>query len=184
MIVICPKWRLNQSESSLLWTQLSCSPDLQESCYVRIIYVWGRICSRNSCFSVSIVVLRFSQLRRDKACPFPREAHCSDSTQLQAAEASNKADNAKLTMEVAEMQKTSLDLQRRHVQFQHELRRKDKEFERLQARNYLHAWGSSPCLPATSLQGICDQKSRKRGLQVAALSSRTEYGVLEVSWEK
>lgn len=47
----------------------------------------------------------------------------------------SKAESSKLGSDLSELQKSNLDLQRRHVQFQHELRRKDKEFERLQVDN-------------------------------------------------
>ena len=53
--------------------------------------------------------------------------------QLQTALTDQKSEGSKLSMELADLQKSNLDLQRRHVQFQHELRRRDKEFERLQA---------------------------------------------------
>ena len=47
-----------------------------------------------------------------------------------------------MALELADLQKSNLDLQRRHVQFQHELRRRDKEFERLQ----VGPSSSLPCL--------------------------------------
>ena len=55
------------------------------------------------------------------------------SLQLLSALTDQKSEGSKLSMELTDLQKSNLDLQRRHVQFQHELRRRDKEFERLQA---------------------------------------------------
>lgn len=52
--------------------------------------------------------------------------------QLRTVETTSRAEVSKLSSEVSELQKANVDLQRRHVQFQHELRRKDREFERLQ----------------------------------------------------
>jgi hypothetical protein len=52
--------------------------------------------------------------------------------QLRTLETAAKAESSKLGSDLSELQKSNLDLQRRHVHFQHELRRKDKEFERLQ----------------------------------------------------
>lgn len=52
--------------------------------------------------------------------------------QLHITETSQKTEGSKLMSDLAELQKSNLDLQRRHAQFQHEVRRRDKEFERLQ----------------------------------------------------
>ena len=65
--------------------------------------------------------------------------------QLQVLEMATKAESGKMGSDLSDLQKSNLDLQRRHVQFQHELRRKDKEFERLQVGTSLislcHPWG-------------------------------------------
>ena len=52
--------------------------------------------------------------------------------QLRTVETMGKAETGRLSSEVTDLQKANMDLQRRHTQFQHELRRKDREFERLQ----------------------------------------------------
>lgn len=64
--------------------------------------------------------------------------------QLQVLEMATKAESGKLGSDLSDLQKSNLDLQRRHVQFQHELRRKDKEFERLQVGAYWFPFVATP----------------------------------------
>lgn len=52
--------------------------------------------------------------------------------QLRTSESLSRTESVRLGSEVTDLHKLNVDLQRRHTQFQHELRRRDREFERLQ----------------------------------------------------
>lgn len=47
-----------------------------------------------------------------------------------------RSDSAKMNAEAGDLQKANADLRRRHSHFQHELKRKDLEYEKLQVALY------------------------------------------------